>query len=115
MPMFEDQIATTAATISSQLIATDSAQVFAMAELIENLATANPTLFSILFIITQIWVLAWKGLALWRAGRLNHKFWFILILLINTLGIFEIIYYFYLSKQDWDKIGQKFGLIKKEV
>lgn len=115
MLMFEDQLASAAATISSQLVATQSTQALGMIELIENFATSNPTLFSVLFIITQIWVIVWKGLALWRAGRLNHKFWFILILLINTLGIFEIIYYFYLSKQDWDKIGQRFGLIKKEV
>jgi len=39
-----------------------------------------------------VWSLFWKGLALWRSARMNHKGWFIALLIINTLGIFEIIY-----------------------
>ena len=44
------------------------------------------------------WTLAWKGLALWRAASLEQKGWFIAILLVNTLGILEIIYLFLISK-----------------
>ena len=39
-----------------------------------------------------IWTLVWKGLALWRSAELRQKYWFIAVLLINTLGILEIIY-----------------------
>ena len=39
-----------------------------------------------------VWLFFWKGLALWRSARMNHKGWFIALLIINTLGIFEIIY-----------------------
>ena len=39
-----------------------------------------------------IWSIFWKGLALWRSARMNHKGWFIALLVINTVGIFEIIY-----------------------
>lgn len=39
-----------------------------------------------------IWSIFWKGLALWRSARMNHKGWFIALLVINTAGIFEIIY-----------------------
>ncbi|MES3004974.1 MAG: DUF5652 family protein [Patescibacteria group bacterium] len=31
-------------------------------------------------------------MALWKAAQLSHKNWFIIILLINTLGILDIIY-----------------------
>ena len=39
-----------------------------------------------------IWSIFWKGLALWRSARMNHKGWFIALLVINTVGIFEIVY-----------------------
>lgn len=41
-----------------------------------------------------MWTLVWKGFALWRAAGLRQKYWFIALLLINTLGILEIIYLF---------------------
>ncbi|OGH84398.1 MAG: hypothetical protein A2261_02200 [Candidatus Magasanikbacteria bacterium RIFOXYA2_FULL_44_8] len=46
------------------------------------------------FIILAVvaWSLVWKGLALWRAGRKNQLGWFIALLLINTMGILEIVY-----------------------
>jgi hypothetical protein len=57
-------------------------------------AGVNP-LFILLAII---WTLVWKGFALWRAAELKQKYWFIAILLINTLGILEIIYLFLVAK-----------------
>jgi len=30
-----------------------------------------------------IWSIFWKGLALWRSARMNHKGWFIALLVIN--------------------------------
>ncbi|HQL52797.1 MAG: DUF5652 family protein [Patescibacteria group bacterium] len=46
------------------------------------------------FFLLIIWVIIWKGIALWLAARNNHKIWFIIILLINTISILEIIYIF---------------------
>lgn len=48
----------------------------------------NPYILSVFV----IWSTIWKGLALWRAARLKHTGWFIALLIINTVGIFEIIY-----------------------
>ncbi len=48
----------------------------------------NPYVFGMII----IWSLVWKGLALWRAARLKQVGWYIALLIINTLGIFEIIY-----------------------
>lgn len=46
-----------------------------------------------------IWTQPWKGVALWKAAQLSHKKWFILLLVINTLGILEIIYIFFIAKK----------------
>ena len=57
------------------------------------------TLFLPFLIIFLIWSITWKGLALWRAAKLNHTGWFIAILLINTAGILEIIYLYTVGKK----------------
>jgi Mg2+/Co2+ transporter CorB len=44
------------------------------------------------FILLVIWELIWKGLALWRAAKINQAISFVLLLILNTAGIFPIIY-----------------------
>jgi len=46
-----------------------------------------------------VWEAAWKGIALWRAGRNAHLAWFICLFIFNTLGILPIIYIFAFSKK----------------
>lgn len=62
-----------------------------------------------LLIILAVWTLFWKGLALWRASKNNQKYWFIAILIINTVGILEIVYlnWFAKKKRFWEKILEK--------
>lgn len=45
------------------------------------------------------WVVVWKGLALWKAARHDQKWWFIPLLVVNTLGILEILYIYVFSQQ----------------
>lgn len=45
------------------------------------------------------WTIPWKGVALWRSAKLNKKTWFIVFLVINTLGILEILYIYFFSKK----------------
>jgi len=45
-----------------------------------------------------VWTLPWKGVALWKAAARKEKWWFIALLILNTLGIFEILYIFVFSK-----------------
>lgn len=52
-----------------------------------------------ILIIVILWVIPWKGYALWTASKLNHKKWFIIILVLNTFAILEIIYLFYVVKK----------------
>jgi len=47
-----------------------------------------------------IWTIPWKGVALWKAVKNDHKWWFIALLVINTLGILEILYIFIFSKRN---------------
>jgi hypothetical protein len=47
-----------------------------------------------------LWSLVWKGLALWRAARLGQKWWYIVLLPVNTLGILEILYLYIFSKPE---------------
>ena len=53
----------------------------------------------IMFFAIIIWSLVWKGLALWRAGRNGDKKWFVALLIINTLGILEILYLYVFGKK----------------
>lgn len=46
-----------------------------------------------------IWTIPWKAVALWKAARNDSKPWFIVLMLINTVGLLEIIYIFAISKK----------------
>jgi|YelNatPaOPRAMG01_1025707.scaffolds.fasta_scaffold108022_2 hypothetical protein len=52
----------------------------------------------VLFAILILWSIAWKGLALWKSAREESKVWFIVFLIVNTLGILEILYLYIFSK-----------------
>lgn len=52
-----------------------------------------------LVILLIAWTLPWKGLALWRAARLKDKDWFVALLLVNSLGLLEMVYLFWISKR----------------
>jgi hypothetical protein len=52
----------------------------------------------LLFLVFIIWSFIWKGLALWQSARNGHKVWFVALLLINTLGILEILYIYVFGK-----------------
>ena len=53
----------------------------------------------ILFLLLLVWSFIWKGMALWRAARSEHKKWFIVLLIVNTFGILELLYLFVFSKR----------------
>lgn len=52
-----------------------------------------------LILIIMVWSLIWKGLALWKAAKRGDAIWFIVFLVVNTLGILEILYLYYFSNQ----------------
>jgi hypothetical protein len=56
-------------------------------------------LAAVVFVAFIIWSLIWKGIALWKAGRLGQKVWFIVLLIVNTVGILDIIYIYSVAKK----------------
>lgn len=60
--------------------------------------TGIPGWLPIAIIILAIWSLVWKGLALWHASQRRQLNWFIVILVLNTIGILEIVYLFIIVK-----------------
>jgi hypothetical protein len=62
----------------------------------------DPELIGVLiigFFLLMVWTLTWKGLALWTAANNKSKGWFIALLVINTMGIMDLIYYFSARKK----------------
>jgi len=57
----------------------------------------NPML-AFWIVIAAIWTLPWTSVALWKAARRNDIVWFVILLLVHTLGILDIIYIFVISK-----------------
>jgi len=60
----------------------------------------------VLFLLATVWVLPWKGVALWKAAHLSQKGWFVALLILNTLAILEIIYIFFVAKKHEQKITE---------
>jgi len=54
---------------------------------------------SLLFLSLFVWSLLWKGFSLWRAAKSKQRNWFIVLLILNTVGILEIVYLFKFSEK----------------
>jgi len=61
--------------------------------------SSMPAGLTFLFVVLTVWSLIWKGIALWKAAEDRSKPWFIALLIVNTMGILEIIYIFFFSKK----------------
>ncbi len=63
-------------------------------EFIEALGVGSLLVLAIII----IWSSVWKIIALWKAARKNHMVWFIILALVNTIGILEILYIYIFSE-----------------
>lgn len=59
-----------------------------------------------LLAIIFIWSFVWKLIALWMSARKKHVAWFIILGIVNTIGILEILYIF---------IFHKLGIKEKQI
>ena len=66
--------------------------------IIKNLALA----------IVVAWSLAWKCYSVWTAVKSGHKKWFVALILLNTWGILDMIYIFYVAKKKWPEVKATF-------
>jgi len=59
--------------------------------------TSTEGVLTLLFI--SLWTLVWKGVALYRAGKNRQKVWFVVLLLLNDLGILSMVYLRWFQRQ----------------
>ena len=52
------------------------------------------------FAVLLVWSIVIKGFALWYAARGNQKAWFVVLLVVNTLGILEVLYLLFWRKNN---------------
>ena len=57
-------------------------------------------------LLVVVWSLIWKGIALWKAARNNSMPWYVVMLVLNTIGILEILYIFVFSKMGKGNAGK---------
>ena len=65
----------------------------------------------VIFLIIA-WCLPWKGVALWKAAQRSQKWWFIALLIINTLAVLPILYIFVFSKKKKELTKKVFMKVK---
>lgn len=61
----------------------------------------------VLFVIILAWSIAWKLMALWKSARKGSLAWFIILGVVNTVGILEILYIYVFSKIKLEKKEKK--------
>ena len=57
----------------------------------------NPWLLTALI----AWSLLWKAIALWHAARSRQLAWYIVLVVVNTVGILEIIYLLFFRRKKY--------------
>jgi hypothetical protein len=60
--------------------------------MLDQLLNQQTVASSLLLLVFTLWEAVWKGLALWFSARSKQKYWFVAILLINSIGILPIAY-----------------------
>ena len=63
-----------------------------------------PEWFLPVLLVLMAWTLFWKGLGMWHAARKKDVAWFVILLLVNSLGILDMIYLFGFAKIKSDKL-----------
>ena len=54
---------------------------------------------SVVFLILVAWELVWKGIALWKSAKQSQKWWYISMLILNTIGILPLVYLIFFQKE----------------
>jgi hypothetical protein len=67
-----------------------------------------PVSVNIGILILALWTIPWKVYAVWTAVKNDHKKWFLALIILNTVGILEIIYIFKIAKKSWPEVKGAF-------
>jgi len=68
-----------------------------MDNVMQILSSHRPLLY-----LLVTWSIIWKGIALWYSARNKQLAWYIAILIVNTVGILEIVYLIFFKKKQKD-------------
>ncbi len=83
-------------------------------QLAETMGIPLGILVFIIFIVF-VWSMIWKGFALWKSANKRQLPWFIVILLVNTIGILEILYIYVFSEMKFEgKKQENIRVVKKK-
>ena len=77
--------------------------------MMESFMSLGPTAtiaLGVIFAVLLLWALIIKGYALWTAARRGDKVWFIVLLVVNTVGILELVYIFAIAKVRWSSSSE---------
>jgi methionyl-tRNA synthetase len=74
--------------------------IFADPLILQKMVSAQLGIAMWLICVIFIWITTWKGIALWKSGRHGQKIWFIVLLVVQTLGILEIIYLLFFQRKE---------------
>lgn len=69
---------------------------------VEGLAATIGVSGAMVFVLVGLlaaWTIVLKGFALWHSARGSQTGWFIALLIVNTIGILEIIYLLFFRKK----------------
>ena len=64
-------------------------------------------IFAVYLPLILLWSGFWKGLALWHSAQRGQVVWFIVLLVVNTIGILEIVYLFGILKLKFSELFTK--------
>ena len=59
----------------------------------------NSVYYVLAVIALALWSIPWKAMALWKSARRGDVGWFIFFVLVNTVGIAEIVYLMFITKK----------------
>ena len=68
-----------------------------------------------LVLVIVVWTAAWKLISLWKSARKGSVIWFVLLAVLNTMGILPILYIFVFSKMKGCQFKIKKSSKKKSV
>jgi hypothetical protein len=63
---------------------------------------------NVFLLILALWTIPWKVYAAWTAAKRGDKKWFVVLLILNTVGILEIFYIFKIAKKSWVEVKKDF-------
>ncbi len=60
--------------------------------MIEEFIINNAVAVVLIIILVTIWDVVWKAIAMWRAAKRDSKTWFVILMIVNSVGVLPILY-----------------------